>query len=723
MISNFKPRLYQETILAAAVRKNILVVLPTGLGKTAIALLLAKQRMIQYPNSKILVLAPTKPLAEQHLKTMRQYIDLPENTFSLFTGNVGPTKRAQLWSQSRIVVGTPQGVENDLLGMKIDMSSVSLLVLDEAHHATGDYSYCFIAKHYMEKARFPRILGLTASPGSNAESIMDVCKNIYAEGVEVRTFKDSDVAPYVQEIDTQWIHVDLIPPMKIIQQFLSDCYRSKLDAIKKLGYLKTTRISKGELLQLQAKLHSEVAHGVRDGALLRSLSLFAEAMKVQHALELIETQSVSALWKYMGKMEAEARQSKSKAVKNLVEDNYFKVAFVKTKKLMDECVDHPKLTKLLSLIKDECGKVIIFSQYRDSAAEIHKRLAAMGMKSKMFVGQSKRGESGLSQKEQINILQEFRDEKFNILVSTSVGEEGLDIPSVDLVIFYEPIPSAIRHIQRRGRTGRQDKGRIVILVTNDTRDAAYRWVAHRKEQQMHRTLDKIKTEFVLEKRKLKEYGNVGPILQVVVDYREKGSEVMKALVEFGVSLRLEKLHSADYLCSAQCAIEFKTVEDFVNSIIDGRLVEQLRALKKNFAKPLVIVQGEQDMYAVRKVHPNSIRGMLATIAVGFGIPVLQTKNAKETAALIMVITKREQDTGRDFSLHSRKPLTLAEQQEYLVSALPGVGLKMAKLLLHKFGSVQKLVMASVGDLKEVEGVGDVLAPRMKDVLEKEYKKL
>ena len=630
MLRDFTPRLYQETILATASRKNTLVVLPTGLGKTAIAFMLTVQRLKQYPLSKIIFLAPTKPLAEQHLATFQKHLDIPKEKFALFTGAVAPKRRIELWETAQIVIGTPQGFENDILGDRLGIENVSLLILDEAHHATGDYAYTFIAKQYMKKAKFPRILGLTASPGSDIEKIREICKNMLIEAVEVRTLDDPDVKSYIKEIKTEWIPVELPESFQQIQKLLSDCYISKLKKIKEFGYISNLQLRKRELLELQGQLHAQIAGNV-DMALLRSISLLAEAIKAQHALELLETQGIPPLYKYFQKIEMEARNAKSKAVKNLAADLDFKSAFVKTAKLYDEGIKHPKLVKLIDIVERELEeknkKMIIFTQYRDSASDIVKTISVLpGATAQLFVGQTKKGETGLTQKQQKEMLEAFRNEEFNVLVCTSVGEEGLDIPAVDLVIFYEPIPSAIRHIQRRGRTGRQEIGRVLILMANNTRDVAYRWVAHHKEKRMYSTLEKIKKEFVLQTQpKLASFISEEQKVQIVTDYREKGSDVMKKLVEAGISLRLEKLHSADYLCSPQCAVEFKTVEDFVNSIIDGRFTEQLKELK-NFSKPLVVVQGEQDIYSVRKIHPNAIRGMLATITVGFGIPIIDRKS-------------------------------------------------------------------------------------------------
>ena len=208
MLKNFKPRLYQEIILDSCLKNNVLVVLPTGMGKTAIAMLLAVHRLKNYVKSKILLLAPTRPLALQHLETFKKFIDLPETEFALFTGNVSPKKRAEMWDKSTFFFSTPQGVENDIINNKVPLKDISLLVFDEAHRAVGDYAYVFIAKQYHKKASHEKSLSLTASPGADFTKIKEVCKNLYVDAVEVRTETDPDVKEYVQDIDITWIQVE-----------------------------------------------------------------------------------------------------------------------------------------------------------------------------------------------------------------------------------------------------------------------------------------------------------------------------------------------------------------------------------------------------------------------------------------------------------------------------------------------------------------------------------
>jgi len=185
-----------------------------------------------------------------------------------------------------------------------------------------------------------------------------------------------------------------------------------------------------------------------------------------------------------------------------------------------------------------------------------------------------------------------------------------------------------------------------------------------------------------------------------------------------------KLEAADYLISKRVGVEVKTVEDFVQSIIDGRLLQQIKDIKQNFERPLVVVEGEEDIYSVRNVHPNAVRGMLATIAVSYGIPLLYTKNQKETAALFDTIAKRENnEDSSEFNPHgSRKPLTLKEQQEYIISSLPGIGPTLAKPLLNKFGTVKKIINAKPEKLEKVEKIGKQKAKQIKDVVEGVYER-
>lgn len=734
MIKDFTPRLYQQTILGTAAYKNTLVVLPTGLGKTALAFLLAAHRLNQYPKTKILLLAPTKPLCEQHINTFQKHLNIDPEKIVLFTGSVKPEKRGELWNEARIIVSTPQGLENDVINKRVKLEEVSCLIFDEGHHATGDYAYVWLAKHYEQVCSFPRILALTASPGSDLDKIKEVCTNLKIERVEVRTENDPDVKPYIQDVKINWIKVDFPEEFKQIHKFLKDCRDSKLLEAKKLGYCKGVGIHKGDLLQLQGELQRSLSQGLRDFELLRSVSLIAEALKVEHALELLESQGIKQTHTYLKKIQTEAVTSKVKAVQNLAMDLNFKSALYLTEEIIEKGIKHPKLAKLQEILEKsrtkKDSKAIVFTQFRDSAEEIVKKLNEAGISNHIFVGQAKKNGVGFSQKQQKKILDEFMAGEFNVLVATSVAEEGLDIPKVDEVVFYEPIPSAIRAIQRRGRTGRLEKGEVNVLLTSGTRDDAYHWSSHHKEKRMYHNLEKLKKEFSF-LREDKERGQnqnqtlhrfipKETVVAVLADHREKNNRIVKELMDLGVSVKTGQLESADYVVSGKVGVELKKVPDFVASIIDGRLLGQVKDLKNNFEKAVLIIEGEEDIYSVRRVHANAIRGMLSTIVLNFAVPVLYTKTPKDTAALLAVMAKREQNRDSDFSYHPAKPKSMKEQLEFIVSSFPGIGVMNARKLLEKFGSLKGLIGASKEDLVAVEGIGEKIADKLVGIFEEKY---
>jgi len=724
-MNDFKLRLYQESILNTAASKNTLTVLPTGLGKTAIAAMLIKHRLKVYPKSKAVFLAPTKPLVEQHEQTLTQFLGKTTS----FSGTISPTKRVKLWEENNIFTSTPQGFENDIISNKINLKDVSIIVFDEAHRAVGDYSYVFIAKKYVEDSDNPRILGLTASPGSDEETILEVCKNLFVEDLEYRSHDDSDVAEYVQDMNVEYIKVELPEEMKRIKMFLDKSFESKLKEATHLGYIKNEAIyTKTNLLNIIAELHGKVANGEKNFEVLKTISLLSEALKIGHAQELIETQGIHPLIEYLEQLEKQAQTTNTKAVKNLVKDVNFRSALIAAKAIKEE-KSHPKIDTLKKIIIDELeknskSKIIIFSQYRDTGTKIKEILDMNFVRSELFTGQAKKKNTGLSQKNQKQMIENFKDDKFNCLIATSVGEEGLDIPEVDLVIFYEPVPSAIRTVQRRGRTGRHKEGRVIVLLTKETRDENNRWVAHHKEKRMYRVLENIKNKVSAMERKqttIKDYEKEQKNVTILVDYREKGSAVMRVLLEQGVQLELRSLTIGDYHLTENVVIEYKKIKDFVDSIIDGRLLSQAKELKQ-YLKPIIIIEGDEDIYAQRKIHPNAIRGMIYTITSIMKIPIIQTKNPKDTASYLMFIANKEQNPQeQDYQMHTTKPYTDKEIQEYIISSLPGIGGKLAPYLLEHFKTIKKIINANPEELKKVELIGEKKAQKINEIINKEYK--
>lgn len=732
-------RLYQEVLSARIIDKgNSLVVAPTALGKTIVAALVSAFKLKERPEQKILFLAPTKPLAIQHEKSFKNLLNVPEERISLLTGSIPAEKRKEVWENSGILCATPQSIENDLITGRIDLKDVSLIIFDESHRAVGNYAYVFIAGKYRKDNNKGLVLGLTASPGSEEEKISDVCKNLFIENIEVKTHRDEDVKPYVNEIKVEWEKVNLPPEFLKIKKLFKEFIKQQIIFLKKIGYSKeinSTYYSQKDLLSLQSKIRKDMMnYGKEKPSLYIGVSRVAALLKVSHAHTLLETQGIKALNLYLDRMlEKEKQAGASKALKFLLKDENIIKAIKLSREANEKSIDHPKLVKLAEIIKKEfkSGKntrVLVFNHFRDSIGTVVNALNELpGINARKFIGQATKGkDKGMSQKEQIKILQEFREGKYNVLVASSVAEEGLDIPSVDLVVFFEPVPSEIRSIQRIGRTGRFRKGRAVILMAKNTRDEGFYWASIAKERRMHKTLKDLRSDSsnITNNVSSKTNSNLARENQTTlnsfmdddenqklimyIDSREQSSEVVKRLFEKDAMIKIKQLEVGDYILTDQIVVERKTTEDFLTSLIDGRLFSQLLNMSANYDSPLLLIEGNMDdLFTLRNIHKHSVIGALTSIALTYRTPFIFTKNAEETADYLYLIAKREQiGKNKDIKLRvGRKGLTLPEQQQFIIESFPLVGPTLARNLLKEFGSIKNIMNACEKDLQKVEKVG------------------
>lgn len=492
-------REYQLQIAEKALEANTLVVLPTGLGKTIIAILVAERRLAETDNGKIVVLAPTRPLAIQHYAAFNKYFS--NSKCSYLTGQIRPEKRVKIWAESRIVFATPQVVANDVRANRYLLSDVCLMVFDEAHRCVKDYDYTELARRYQETAVNPLILGLTASPGGQMERVEEICENLFVKQIESRTEYDEDVKPYVQAVDVAWRRVSLPASYGAISALLREVYDEKLQKLKGMKMVPNIDVvPKKLLLDLRQQLIARLKKN-RSGYIFAALTLQSQAISLLHGIELIETQSIESLKAYLERMEKNPKRT----VRSLLKDERIQHA----KELADSLNDpHPKLKIASELVLEQLNsnptaRIIIFTQYRDTVDQIVSALDHEPVKPIRFVGQATRDEDskGLTQDEQVEILNKFKSGDYNVLVTTSIGEEGLHVPDVDHVIFYEAVPSEIRTIQRRGRTGRTRIGRVTVLMAEDTVDEAYYWSSVRKEERMHTILAKAKARGIRTIRK------------------------------------------------------------------------------------------------------------------------------------------------------------------------------------------------------------------------------
>ncbi|AZQ15661.1 DEAD/DEAH box helicase [Halorubrum sp. PV6] len=487
-------RRYQLQLADAAVDEHTLVCLPTGLGKTTVSLLVTAERLHE-AGGKALFLAPTKPLVQQHADFYREALSIPDDDIVVFTGDVKPDDRAALWQDARIVIATPQVVENDLVGNRISLRDVTHCTFDECHRATGDYAYVYIAERYHADAADPLVTGMSASPGGDTEEIETVCENLGLVNVEVMTEADADVDEYTHDTEVQWEQVTLPDEVLDIRDALNEVITDRLEKLKQLGVTNTTNpdLSQKDLNKMRGQLKKMMDNDQSEG--YKGMSTHAEVMKLRRATELVETQSVESVRRYFERQREAARSSgASKASQRMVADPKVREAMRKA-----ESFDglHPKFSKARILLAETLGindgeRAILFTESRDTAEALVEFLSA-SFDVRKFVGQGdKEGSDGMSQKQQQETLEEFKAGAFEVLVSTSVAEEGLDVPEVDLVCFYEPVPTAIRSIQRKGRTGRQAEGKVVVLMAEDTRDEAFFWISRRREKKMASQLTELK---------------------------------------------------------------------------------------------------------------------------------------------------------------------------------------------------------------------------------------
>ena len=773
--NTLEARVYQQIIAGNALNKNTLCVLSTGLGKTAIAILVIAG-ILTKKDGKVLILAPSRPLVEQHHKRLKDILNIEEDKIIALTGKIPPKKREDLYKKGKIFIATPQVIENDLIAGRIDTNEFVLLIADEAHHTTGDHSYAFVAKNFREKCH---ILGLTASPGSDIDKIMEICENLGIEHVEVRTEDDDDVKPYIAKIKLKPIRVELPEEFKQALTLINKALKERLKILKDAGVIiSISNATKTDLIELNKRLFA-----YDEQIKYELIKVCSEALKLMHAKELLESQGKTVFLNYINKLSSQ----RTKSAKSIINDEKIIKA---VNLLLKSNTDHPKLEKVIEMVKkilkeNKDERIIIFAQYRDTVEKIVNLLNQNEIKVIKFIGQaSKEKGKGMTQKEQIKAIEKFKREG-NVLVSTSVSEEGIDIPSVNYIIFYEPVPSEIRFIQRRGRAMRGEGGNVFILIAKGTADEAYYRSALYKERGMKQILKnmcKILNAKLTEKKKEKKIEDIKPTtikiqdkkevpiietekiekdvksdnnnektkkdnkkqitildfikqldtkdnedkyknkdnenkekqLKIIIDVRERN---MAKLLHNYVNIELKTLEVGDYVLSDRVVVERKTAEDFVNSIIDKRLFNQLKNLKK-VEKPLLIIEGEN----FSRIHENALKGAILSIIFDFGIPVIFTKNTEETADLLIKIAEKEQIKEKRAVMvrYGKTAMSLKEQQKFIVESLPDVGGALAERLLKHFKTVENVFTAKEEELMEVEGVGKERAKKIREVLTAKY---
>ena len=453
-------RPYQQNLAAEAAKENCIVVLPTGLGKTAVALLVIAKHLSDSALS-VLFLAPTRVLVNQHYEFLTK--SLTTDDISIITGTDPVHARKDMW-ESRVVCATPEVARNDFERRIAHDKRFGLVVFDEVHRTVGDYAYSTIAKRLGNSN--VRVLGMTATLPSEEDKADDIITKLKITKIVERKEDSRDVKEYTQETRTEWIRVDLPRELKEVRALLKAALAERHHTLKMNGLNIPREPSLSSLLRMREYVVA------RDR---RSASPLFAAIRLHYACNLLESHGITPFLKF-------CKRTLSKngvGVRYLFtqDPNVSRAVQIATE-AQSNGVEHSKLLKLLEIINSVQGKVLVFTSYRDSVDMIRKNLKGSGVKSGMLIG--KAGATGLKQKAQIEAVQKFRDGEYRVMVATRVGEEGLDIAEVNHVVFYDNVPSSIRYVQRRGRTGRRDDGNLTILIANGTIDESYYWIGKRK---------------------------------------------------------------------------------------------------------------------------------------------------------------------------------------------------------------------------------------------------
>ncbi|MBX5320984.1 MAG: helicase-related protein [Candidatus Bathyarchaeota archaeon] len=254
-------------------------------------------------------------------------------------------------------------------------------------------------------------------------------------------------------------------------------------------------ITRRDLVELNEELQRRLGSG--EGGYLYQLKVEATAaLSIAHMIELIESQGPETLEAFIEKSLKRMAMEGSRGHKSILNDPLF----IEARKTLRSCMatENPKVKELVKVLEAQLqakpdSRLIVFTQYRDTVNALLKALSNNArLRVERFVGQGEReGDPGMSQEQQREVLEKLRSGEINVLIATSIAEEGLDIPEVDHVVFYEPVPSEIRYIQRRGRTGRRVAGKVTIPIAEDTVDEAFYWSSVSRARKMKRIIGQL----------------------------------------------------------------------------------------------------------------------------------------------------------------------------------------------------------------------------------------
>lgn len=423
--TNVSFRDYQFNIVQRALFDNILVSLPTGLGKTFIAAVVMYNFYRWFPQSKIVFMAPTKPLVSQQVEACFKICGVQYSHTAQLTGMVSKPQRLSAYEQRRVFYMTPQTLSNDLKSGLCDARSIVCLVVDEAHRGTGNYAYGECVSLIRKTNPSLRVLALSATPGASVEAVQNVINALCIARVEIRIESSLDLRPYLHKRRTEVVALPLGREITALRDLFAKIIQKYLDRVKNLNdprlqnpltiSLFGVKSAKDSLFRSPAMRAANPAYMGMVTGVLGILGTLAHAMSllIFHGIQPFYDKLVDIQHEYESQG---PKLSKTKA--ELLSNPGFQELMTRLRILVDNpnTVGHPKLERAASMIIDHFMKmedekqdtrVMVFAQYRSSAAELVKQLRRQEpiIKPTIFVGQSadSRGGSGMKQKEQIEV--------------------------------------------------------------------------------------------------------------------------------------------------------------------------------------------------------------------------------------------------------------------------------------------------------------------------------
>ncbi len=822
-------RAYQLSALDHCLSASTLLVLPTGTGKTPIEVMVLAERL-RSQGGRGIMLAPTNALVNQHLSDLKNLLNLPEDEEIVgLTGAIPPKKRRAIWESAKVVVATPQVVRNDVQNGVTRLDDVALLIVDEAHRATGNHAMAQVGDLYAEQQPDGLVIAATASPGHIEAEIHEVCERLQIVNIHARPSGDSLLEPYATGLEVNDVVVEVPEELRLLAEPLKIWLERIVERLRRLGYYtRQGHITAGGLQEAQGRISISIGNGESIG--YRAAKDNGIAMRLNNLISYLLCQGVAASREYLSRLGQEGKEEK-KSTKEFAADPRIH----QLKETLTEMQEiHSKITMVRRMVRRQLkespeSRIIVFANFRDTVEEISRILEDVERAiPQRFVGQANRdGSSGMSQKEQLESLDAFRSGKANVLVATSVGEEGLDVPNADLVIAYEPTGSEIRTIQRRGRTGRQRAGTVHRLIAKDTRDEGALAAAKFREERMFRSIQQVRrkrggapirsegshldafslddgtpaadylqteserlapelddsvaptvilTEDTVQEvpepkdmaRKMRPTGQIGldaypaeiqserliveaPVIEaetllqsiyadapisdgdgviVSIDHREGKSALAARLRQEGLTVEVVSLPVGDVKISDRILIERKGTRDFVDSLLDGRLLDQATRLVSAAPRAMLVLEGS-DLFQHRAVHGQAIMGALATLTFDYGLPVVTSSDTAETARFIAVSARRESKMLEHLSANAQARLRASEHPDHVSDAAENAAIVAADSIgdgdgdatgpildattnplsearQHKAHGITRLM------LEQVPGIGPALAARILD---------